>query len=151
MYKRILLASDGAHESLVALREGALMAQALGAVAFLLIVEGESAGFQFVNAVHPGVQRDPQPLLDLLALGLDRLRTLGVEAQGQVCIGEPALVIGETARTFGADLVIVGHRRQSILQRWWSGASGAYLVDQVGCSILVARPRHTEPAQADRR
>ena len=118
MYKRILLASDGARESLVALREGAIMAQALGAEVFLLIVEGESAGFQFANAVHPGVHRDPQPLLDLLTLGLDRLRSLGVEAQGRVYIGEPALVIGETARAFGADLVIVGHRRQSILERW---------------------------------
>jgi nucleotide-binding universal stress UspA family protein len=148
MYKRIMLASDGARESLVALREGAIMARALGAEVFLLIVEGESAGFQFANAVHPGLYRDPQPLFDLLTLGLDRLKELGVEAQGKVCIGEPALVIGETARTFGADLVIVGHRRQSLLERWWSGASGAYLVDQVSCSVLVARTRHTELAQA---
>ena len=121
MYKRILLASDGAPESLVALREGALMAEALGAAVFLLIVEGESAGALFANAVHPGFHRDAQPLLDLLALGLDRLKQLGVEARGEVCIGEPVLLIAETARTFGADLVIVGHRRQSILERWWSG------------------------------
>ena len=151
MYKRILLASDGAPESLVALREGALMAEALGAAVFLLIVEGESAGALFANAVHPGFHRDAQPLLDLLALGLDRLKQLGVEARGEVCIGEPVLLIAETARTFGADLVIVGHRRQSILERWWSGASGAYLVDQVPCSVLVARPRHpaqTQPGRA---
>jgi len=35
--------------------------------------------------------------------------------------------------------VVVGHRRQTLLERWWSGASGAYLVDNVGCSVLVAR------------
>jgi hypothetical protein len=100
MYKRILLASDGARESLVALREGALMAQTLGAQVFLLIVDKEGAGLQFANAAHP-IPRDPQPLLDLLALGLDRLKQLGVEAQGDVRVGEPALVIAEARAALG--------------------------------------------------
>ena len=149
MYKRILLASDS--ESLVALREGALMAQSLGAVAFLLIVDGKSAGLQFADAVHPLPNRDPQPLLDVLALGLERLKRLGVTAHGKVSAGEPTLVIAEAALAFRADLIVVGHRRQSLLDRWWSGASGAYLVDRVSCSVLVARPRQTEPAQAGAR
>jgi len=31
-----------------------------------------------------------------------------------------------------------GHRRQSLLERWWSGATGAFLDDNVACSFLVA-------------
>jgi hypothetical protein len=38
----------------------------------------------------------------------------------------------------GADL-IVGHRKKSLLERWWSGGSHAYLVDQIDCSLLLAR------------
>lgn len=138
MYKRILLASDGARESLVALREGALFARALGAEAFLLIVDAETPGVQMASGVHP-VARDATPLKDLLALGLSRLQRLGVKADGAVHAGDPATVIAETARTFRADLIVVGHRRTSLLERWWSGASGAYLVDRVPCSVLVAR------------
>ncbi len=149
MYKRILLASDS--ESLVALREGALLAQSLGAAAFLLIVDGDSPGLKFADAVYPLPPRDLKPLQDLLALGLDRLAGLGVAAQGEVSAGEPTVVIAEAALAFGADLIVVGHRRQSLLERWWSGASGAYLVDRVSCSVLIARPRSTAPAPGEAR
>jgi nucleotide-binding universal stress UspA family protein len=72
-------------------------------------------------------------------MGLQRLKRLGVSAAGEVVSGEPALSIGAFAKRFAADLVVVGHRRQSLIERWWSGASGAYIVDHVGCSVLLAR------------
>ena len=34
---------------------------------------------------------------------------------------------------------MVGHRRQSAFDRWWSGPKGAYLMDYTDCSLLVAR------------
>jgi nucleotide-binding universal stress UspA family protein len=138
MYKRILLASDGARESLVALREGALIARALGATVFLLIVEADSPGVQMANGVHP-VTRDNAHLRELLTLGLNRLERLGVKSEGDVRSGDPGDLIAEAARAFRADLVVVGHRRKTMLERWWSGASGAYLVDRVSCSVLAAR------------
>jgi nucleotide-binding universal stress UspA family protein len=138
MYKRILLASDGARESLVALREGALIARVLGATAYLLIVDADSPGVQMASGVHP-VTKDNAPLRELLALGLTRLERLGVEAKGDVRAGDPATIIAEVAKTFRADLIVVGHRRRTLLERWWSGESGAYLVDRVPCSVLVAR------------
>src|SRR6185503_11976870 len=137
MYRRILLASDGSRETLVALREGALIAKAVGAEVFLLIVERETPGRRVADAVHPLPANTE--LTDLLALGLARLARLGVKARGELATEEPARAIGAAARRFGADLVVVGHRRQGALERWWSGGSGAYLVDHVGCSVLVAR------------
>ena len=138
MYKRILLASDGARESLVALREGALIAQQLRAEAFLLIVEADNPGVQMASGVHP-VTRDNTPLKELLDLGLARLARLGVTAEGAVRSGEPAAVIGEAARAFAADLIVVGHRRKTLIERWWSGETGGYIVDRVPCSVLIAR------------
>ena len=138
MYKRILLASDGSRESLVALREGALIARALGAEAFLLIVEPTTPGQRVADGVYP-VPRDSKPARELLELGLTRLRRLGVPGRGEVVLGEPPGAIAACARTFQADLIVVGHRRCSLMERWWSGPSGAYLVDSVVCSVLVAR------------
>jgi nucleotide-binding universal stress UspA family protein len=137
MYKRILLASDGSRESLVALREGALIARCFKAEAFLLIVDPEGPAHRMADAVHVAPRGDDAQ--QLLAFGLQRLKRIGVGCGGEVVANEPAIAIASCARKFSADLVVVGHRRQSLLERWWSGASGAYLVDHVGCSVLIAR------------
>jgi nucleotide-binding universal stress UspA family protein len=137
MYRRILLASDGSLESLVALREGALMAHALRAAAYLLIVRPEGTGVMMAE-VFPVLHQD-DPARELLARGLERLKRLGLAADGVIAAGEPTQVIAACARSFAADLVVVGHRRQSLLDRWWSGKAGAYIIDHVGCSVLVAR------------
>jgi nucleotide-binding universal stress UspA family protein len=137
MYKKVLLASDGTFEGLIALREGALMVKEIGADAFLLIITPDQPGLRMADSVHPVPRTDDSR--DLLERGLQRMAALGVRGTGAVTTGEPAQQIGAYARHFGADLVVVGHRRQGLLERWWSGASGAYLVDNVECSVLIAR------------
>ena len=137
MYKRILMAADGSREGMVALREGALIAQTYQAKVFLLVIVRETTTTLIADGVHPS-QRN----LDheaVLQLGLQRLARLGVEATGQALIGEPAETISAYTRRFKADLLVLGHRKQSLLDRWWSGPSGAYLSDSVGCSVLIAR------------
>lgn len=137
MYKRIVLASDGSRESLVALREGALIARTFNARVFLLIVNRETPSLRVADSVYLRPENDVAR--ELLEFGIARLKRLGVTVSGEVVTGEPALEIGACARRFKADLVVVGHRRQSLLERWWSGASGAYLADAVKCSVLIAR------------
>jgi nucleotide-binding universal stress UspA family protein len=137
MYRRILLAADASREGLIALREGVLLASTCAAAVHLLVIEVETPGLRLANGIYP-IAPDGTGK-ELLALGLSRLSSLGVAATGETAAGEPALLIGKVARGFGADLIVVGHRRQSRLDRWWSGSSGAYLVDNVNCSVLIAR------------
>jgi nucleotide-binding universal stress UspA family protein len=137
MYERVLLACDGTQEGLTALREGALLARKLRARVFLLVVMLNTPGARLADSIHPIPRGEAEQAL--LERGLVRLRAMGVPAAGAVVCGEPALEIGAHAKSFKADLVIVGHRRQGMIERWWSGASGAYLVDQVSCSVLIAR------------
>jgi nucleotide-binding universal stress UspA family protein len=137
MYQRILLATDGSREGLVALREGALLAAAEKAVVFLLVIDRETPGTRMADGVYPIQRQEGRDAL--LAFGLSRLSRLGVSASGLACAGEPAEVIGRVAKRFEPALVVLGHRRQSLLDRWWSGSSGAYVVDNVNCSVLVAR------------
>jgi nucleotide-binding universal stress UspA family protein len=137
MYSRILLASDGSRDSLVALREGALIARSFSAKVFLLIIELQTAGLLTADGVYPTPRSEEAP--KLLKFGLSRLSRLGVTASGDVALGDPASTIAIYAKRFAAELVVVGHRRQSLVERWWSGASGAYLVDHLSCSVLLAR------------
>ncbi len=137
MYKRILLAADGSREGLLALREGALLAAAYQSTVYLLVIDRETPGTRMADGVNPLPRETDRDRL--LELGLSRLSRLGVAASGAACAGEPAEIIGRVATRFEPDLVVLGHRRQSLLDRWWSGSTGAYIVDYVNCSVLVAR------------
>lgn len=140
MYQRILLAYDGSIEGRTALREGALLARRYGAQVFVLSVIREAAGTKLGEGVGGGgIAQQGVDYERVLEEGMARLRALGFEAVGKLVIGEPAREIAAYAEQVQADLVVVGHRRQSAIGRWWSGPSGAYLSDHIPCSLLVCK------------
>ena len=75
---------------------------------------------------------------EILNEGVARLKKLGFDPVAKVR-GQAAEEIGNFAKEIEADLIVVGHRRQSAFDRWWSGPKGAYLMDYTDCSLLVAR------------
>ena len=140
MYQKIILAFDGSQEARTALREGALLARRYDATVWLLCVLSDSAAVTMAEGVQPGAA---EHLLaasrEMVDEGLAKLREFGLKASGHVVRGDPATMISAFVRQTGADLVVLGHRRRSFLERWWSGPSGAYIVDNTDCSLLVAR------------
>ena len=147
MYQRILLAYDGSREGRTALREGALLARRCGAAVYLLSVVAETPGVRIGEAAYAGaVSQTVDTYRALFDEAIERLEGLGLKPQGRMVEGEPAPVIAAYAREVSADLVVVGHRRQNLLERWWSGATGAYLVDHIGCSLLIARQAISDEA-----
>lgn len=140
MYKRILLAYDGTAEGRAALREGALLAKHCRAQVFLLSVIVETAGTRTAEGMGAGggIQHD-ENYRALLDDSVARLRKLGFDPVAELVRGDPAQEIGAFADKIAADLVVVGHRKKGLFERWWSGPSGAYLVDHIHCSLLVGR------------
>ncbi len=141
MYKKMLLAYDGTREGLVALREGALLARQCGAQVFLLsVLSSSELGVATVDGVHVDVAHEQLAAYQaLLERGVAVARQLGLNPVSKLVTGEPTAQIGAFAAEIEADLVVLGHRRKNLLQRWWSGASGAYITDQVRCSVLIGR------------
>jgi nucleotide-binding universal stress UspA family protein len=140
MYRKVVLAYDGSLEGAVALREGAILAKASNAEVFLLSVVPHVGGLQVAEGVHSGaVAHELERYREVLDRGVDRLKKLGFDPASKLAVGDPARVIGEYARDVGADLVVVGHRKRNLLERWWSGTAGAYISDYIGCSLLIAR------------
>ena len=143
MYQRIVLAYDGTREGRAALREGALLALTCGAEVVLLSVIADTAGAKIgESAVSGSAAHDAYAAI--LHEGVERLKSLGFEPDARLVQGEAARVIAGVAREVGADLVVVGHRRHSAIARWWSGSTGAYLLDYCGCSLLVGRDTVTD-------
>ena len=140
MYQRILLAYDGSLEGRRALREGALLAKRCGAQVYLLSIIPDTPGMRVAEATFAGaVSRQADHHHAIFEEGVARLRRIGMEPVARQVQDEPARAITSFASEVNADLVVVGHRRRSLAERWWSGPDGAYLADHVGCSLLVAR------------
>ncbi|HKR86769.1 MAG TPA: universal stress protein [Phenylobacterium sp.] len=140
MHNRVIVAYDGSREGRTALREGALLVRQLGAEMYILAVVPETPGMRVAEGAYAGAmayQDDTyKTLLEEAVRGLGRF---GLQVKGKLVRGEPAQEIAAYAREIKADLVIVGHRRQNLLQRWWSGPNGAYLSDYLTCSLLIAK------------
>ena len=98
------------------------------------------AGGEKAEGAHAGaLAHEYAAYREVLDGGVERLKAIGFTPTSKLVVGQPAEEIGAYAQEIKADLVVVSHRRQSFLQRWWSGPSGAYLSDQIGCSLLIAR------------
>lgn len=139
MYRKILLAYDGSVEGRLALREGARLAQVCKAEVSLLAVVDLSTGVAMEAATVPMVDTQRELYENILAEGARRLQALGFSPTTRLEIGDPAQRISAVAREIGADLVVVGHRRQGALARWFLGSVGKNLIDRLDCSLLVAR------------
>lgn len=138
MYKKVLLAYDGSIEGRRALREGAKLAQFCHAEVFLLaVVEVSSIMAPEVGLAVP-LDEQAATYKAILAEGVERLKALGFSPTSRLEMGDPGHKIAEVAEEIGAHLVVVGHRPQGPLARWF-GTVGSYLVKRVRCSVLVAQ------------
>ena len=117
-----------------------ILAKQCGAEVFLLSVLTDTGTLLLSEVTLAGatvqMEVDFRKILDE---GVARLKGLGFDPVAELVRGQPAEEIGKFARQVGADLIVVGHRRQSAFDRWWSGPKGAYLMDYTDCSLLVAR------------
>jgi nucleotide-binding universal stress UspA family protein len=140
LYKKVLLAYDGSIEGRRALREGARIAQLCGAEVFLLAVVEASAGIGTLDGgfVLP-IAEQIEDYKKILAEGVERLKTMGFSPTARLGIGEAGREIAKVSQEIGANLVVVGHRPDGPLARWWFGSVGTYLVKNLRCSVLVAQ------------
>jgi nucleotide-binding universal stress UspA family protein len=139
LYTKVLLAYDGSIEGRRALREGARIAQLCGAEVFLLAVAEVSSGTVAMEGgfVIP-ISDQVQIYKDILAEGVERLEAMGFSPTAKLSIGEAGREIAKVAKDIEANLVVIGHRPDGPLSRWFSSV-GTYLVKHISCSVLVAQ------------
>lgn len=140
MYRTILLAYDGSQQGREALDQGAELASLCGARIYLLAVVARELGVTLAEAVAPSdlPEREYQEVRHLLTETAETLQASGLLVETRLAVGNPAEEIGRAACEVGAELIVVGHREQTALARWWSGSTGASLLAHAPCSLLVA-------------
>jgi len=140
MYRRIVLAYDGTRAGREALRQGTDLAILCKAQVCLLAVVAPELGIALAEAAAPSdlPEREREEVRRVLMEGAEELRCARLSVETRLSAGNPAEEIGRVAREIGADLVVVGHREQTALARWWGGSVGASLLAHAPCSLLVA-------------
>jgi nucleotide-binding universal stress UspA family protein len=139
MYRSILLCYDGTAEGRRALRQGADVAMAMKANAYLLAICRNMLSTAVPEGITPELVRcEEETAQALLTEGVQWLKDHGVPAEGQLVFGNPMVHIPEVAQRIGADLIVVGHRYRTRMAKWWSEDEEATLLNKVTCSILVA-------------
>src|SRR5438128_7385124 len=138
MYKKVLLAYDGSIEGRRALREGAKLAQLCRAEVFLLAVVEVSSIMTPEAGLSIPIELQTEDYKAILAEGAERLKALGFAPTTRLEVGDAGQKIVEVAEEIGAHLVVVGHRAQGALARWF-GSVGSYLVKRLRCSVLVGQ------------
>ncbi len=147
MYKNIVLAYDGSLDGREALKQGAEMAIACGAHVQLVAVIANAADIALAESVYPSgelLQHELEEVSQVLQDGEYALRDQGLSVTGIVRRGQPVEEIVAQARRCQADLIVVGHREQSTLARWWRGSVGQSLLSESPCSVLVCVIPKTE-------
>ena len=139
MFRNILLCYDGTAEGRRALRQGADVAMATKANAYLLAICRNMLSTAVPEGITPElVNAEENTAQALLAEGVQWLKDHGVPAQGQLVFGNPMVHIPEVAQRINADLIVLGHRYRSRVAKWWSEGEEATLLHKLNCSILVA-------------
>jgi len=152
MYRKILLAYDGTETGRVALRQGADLAKVCGAEVFLLAVVDLPTGMLMAESAAPSGLPDTQrqEFQRILEEGVERLKGRELAVDARLEFGVPAERIVQLAEEIGADLIVLGHREQSPIARWWRGSIGSTVLSQAPCSILIALlPADTEAEEKE--
>lgn len=136
--RKILIAVDGEPLAAHAAELGMELASALG---------GEIA---FVHAIEPGLEQAPGIApVDLIveaqregSLLIDRLRRLAPQSPAAlefIHVGKPAHEIVRTAKSWPADLIVIGSHGRHGIKRALLGSVAEEVMRHAPCPVLVVR------------
>jgi nucleotide-binding universal stress UspA family protein len=150
---KVLLAVDHSDASTYAAQEVAIRPWPIGTtVRVLSVTEPQrppsappiSGGDRvFLNLLEADRQ-SAQAASELTARVCDALEREGVGAEGKVRGGSPASEILEEAATWSADLIVLGTRDPSKIERLFLGSVAQSVVSQAPCSVEIARRKRAK-------
>ena len=138
MFSKILLAYDGSGQHAAALRKSAELAQLCKAELHLLgvvVTTGTAGRGSKADDLFTGERKQ---LEDALAAVADDLGQQGINVATCIRQGDPAHEIAAHAREIKADLAVLGHTDKGFVERWFLGSTGAQLIRNLPCNLLIA-------------
>lgn len=143
MFQKIVVAYDGGEESVAALHQAADLARLYDAELSLIgVVESiPSTALTEPYPQHAFLTAKRGSMAQLLLTEAEGLAGRGLNVVTKILEGNPANEIAEYAKRISADLVVIGHADKGLLVRWLEGSTGAKLIRDLPCSLLIATGR----------
>jgi nucleotide-binding universal stress UspA family protein len=137
----IVVGTDGSPSAESAVRRAIEVAKGSGAFVHLVTAYPDAPSHK--ERIRSSAKRDAINLREVadsvLARAADELASQGVEVETHAQEGEPAQVIIEAAQAQSADLIVVGARGLTGLQRFLLGSVSSKLSHHAPCSVMIVR------------
>jgi nucleotide-binding universal stress UspA family protein len=137
--KRVVIGTDFSDPSLPALRAAVDAAARMGGE-LVLVHAIEINPISIYGVMLPMFTSTSSDLHDVAEHRLGEvLEKLGVHATTQVYVGPPAPALIQAAKTYEAELLVVGTHGRTGLTRFLLGSVAEAVIQHAPCSVLVAR------------
>jgi nucleotide-binding universal stress UspA family protein len=137
----IVVGTDGSPSAEAAVRRAVEVARGSGALVHLVTAYPDVPSYR--ERIASTAKRDPIDLREVaesvLARAAGELGSRGVEVETHAREGEPASVIMEVAQEQNADLIVVGARGLTAIQRFLLGSVSSKLSHHAPCSVMIVR------------
>lgn len=138
MFKKILIACDSSQPAERAFRVGLEIAMKFQASITVLAVAQlpEPASMVESTAILESATEHYQAIFTDFITAAD---AAGVAIETKIAVGHAAEQIVHQADADKADLIVMGHRGKSVIERWLLGSVSKRVISYAPCSVLIIR------------
>jgi len=136
--KRILIACDGSPSSAKAFSLGMDLSTKYGAELMVLAV-ARPPDFGTEVETEAVIENSRKHCHDILRPLHAVVEASGIPTRFVVATGHPGGQIVRHAEDWKAELIVVGHRGHTFLDRLLIGSVAGYVINHASCAVLVAR------------
>ncbi len=138
--RSIVVGTDGSKDAELAVERAAEIAKSTGARVHLVTVMADSSIHEPIASSAKTESVDMGGIAEsVLARALRTLEAEGIDAESHTRQGDPARALIEAAEELDADLIIVGARGKSGLERFLLGSVSSKLSHYADRSVMVVR------------
>jgi len=139
--RSVVVGTDGSPSAELAVRRTAEVVKGSDAEVHVVTAYPDLPAYR--ELLTGSAKREPVDLRgvaeSVLARAVRHLATDGVKAQSHAREGEPAAVIIEVAQETNADLIVVGARGLTGIQRFLLGSVSSKLSHHAPCDVMIVR------------
>jgi len=135
--RRLLVAYDGSAQARRAVEVAVDLAQKYRASITLLTAIHHPSFAATVGEVEESHHEQRLAVEQMQREAIEYARLRGIDPGAEIVAGHPAEAIIEYARTHEVDLIVMGHRGMSNLQRFFVGSVADRVVDHAPCMVLI--------------
>lgn len=137
VFHRILVAYDGSLQARRAVEVAVDLARKYGAAVTLLTAIQHPSYAGTIGEVDEADHEQRHAVEQIQREAVEYARLRGIDPSVEIVSGHPAEAIVEYARAHHVDLIVMGHRGMSTIQRFFVGSVADRVVDHAPCMVLV--------------